>query len=566
MLLEPYLYGRRFTLVTDHRPLVWLHSTKDPTSKLMRWKIRLNEFDYDIQYKPGKINANADALSRNPVDKLHTSPASPEEVFFCARTPSLDSGCIEEQENEDSNFWQVESHVATVFLASGNAVAEEAIAGKHITEIIDVDNDDDDLIDEKAPSTHSDACFRGLNGSVYPHTRSGAEGSDGFLGSSNQQLEPCKFIRRTGKGDLIVPLGSIGTGNLVDREPSLHKEGCTTIISGHSNNLVDAKESFHLKEKNTLRTPLQVSVTNADADTNDNSTDTDDNEDFTNTSNDEDDDIQTNNEEPVVEEPAEVEIPLVPLDPSAEVEVPPVPLVPSLTFTRDPLFCQRDTLVHFLPLDFNFITESTQKLIEQNLFTLEFLQRYQVGIGDALAFKINNKPLVLLFFKHNVTDCLDLRHIETCIKSLKVFLDSQNLNKFSISKDLDSFSNTEWNFVENSIRINFNDPKYKVTVCSGERLVPPESERLQILKENHDSVIGGHRGKFKMLDIIKERFTWPGLRKDISQYIKSCPSCQRNKSYSMKIKQPMCITDTPTRAFEKIQMDIVGPLPVILIV
>ena len=64
---RPNLYGRKFTLVTDHRPLVWLHTIKMPGSKLNKWRLRLREYDYDVIYKPGRINANADALSRNPV-------------------------------------------------------------------------------------------------------------------------------------------------------------------------------------------------------------------------------------------------------------------------------------------------------------------------------------------------------------------------------------------------------------------------------------------------------------------------------------------------------------------
>ena len=63
---HPYLYGHRFLLVTDHKPLVWLHSVKDLTSRLVRWRLKLAEYDYEVIYKAGKINANADALSRNP--------------------------------------------------------------------------------------------------------------------------------------------------------------------------------------------------------------------------------------------------------------------------------------------------------------------------------------------------------------------------------------------------------------------------------------------------------------------------------------------------------------------
>ncbi|CAK1601998.1 unnamed protein product [Parnassius mnemosyne] len=67
---RPYLYGRKFTIFTDYRPLAWLNSIKEFNSKLMRWKLRLAEFDYDIVYKNGKQNFVADALSRVKVNAL----------------------------------------------------------------------------------------------------------------------------------------------------------------------------------------------------------------------------------------------------------------------------------------------------------------------------------------------------------------------------------------------------------------------------------------------------------------------------------------------------------------
>lgn len=46
---------------------MWMNSVKDPTSRLLRWRLKLAEYEYKILYKPGKSNLNADARSRNPV-------------------------------------------------------------------------------------------------------------------------------------------------------------------------------------------------------------------------------------------------------------------------------------------------------------------------------------------------------------------------------------------------------------------------------------------------------------------------------------------------------------------
>jgi len=61
---RPYLYGTKFKIITDHKPLIWLFNVTDPGSRLIRWRLKLEEYEYEIIHKPGKANANADALSR----------------------------------------------------------------------------------------------------------------------------------------------------------------------------------------------------------------------------------------------------------------------------------------------------------------------------------------------------------------------------------------------------------------------------------------------------------------------------------------------------------------------
>lgn len=61
---RPYLYGVKFLVRTDHQPLKWLSSLKEPNSRLIRWRIKLGEYDFDIEYVKGKENKVADFLSR----------------------------------------------------------------------------------------------------------------------------------------------------------------------------------------------------------------------------------------------------------------------------------------------------------------------------------------------------------------------------------------------------------------------------------------------------------------------------------------------------------------------
>ena len=61
-----YLYGAKFTVVTDSNPLTYLMTTAKLNATGHRWLAALANFDFTIRYRPGKSNVDADRLSRQP--------------------------------------------------------------------------------------------------------------------------------------------------------------------------------------------------------------------------------------------------------------------------------------------------------------------------------------------------------------------------------------------------------------------------------------------------------------------------------------------------------------------
>lgn len=78
-------YAPTFTVYTDNNPLTYVLSTARLNAVGHRWVGELADFHFNIKYRPGKMNADADTLSRYPVDfqdniKEHTESMSPELV------------------------------------------------------------------------------------------------------------------------------------------------------------------------------------------------------------------------------------------------------------------------------------------------------------------------------------------------------------------------------------------------------------------------------------------------------------------------------------------------------
>ncbi len=73
-----YLYGHKCVVYTDHAPLKAMLKAQHPSGRLARWSLALSELELEVRYRPGRVNSNADALSRAPLSG--TDSAVEEEV------------------------------------------------------------------------------------------------------------------------------------------------------------------------------------------------------------------------------------------------------------------------------------------------------------------------------------------------------------------------------------------------------------------------------------------------------------------------------------------------------
>jgi hypothetical protein len=97
---------------------------------------------------------------------------------------------------------------------------------------------------------------------------------------------------------------------------------------------------------------------------------------------------------------------------------------------------------------------------------------------------------------------------------------------------------------------------YRRGAGSMHKLVVEEEHRMYMLKSTHDCL--GHRGVYATAELIKQRFWWPDVEKDIVWYIKTCHLCQERQRTLLEI--PPVETHTPS-IFQTIHVDTIHMTP-----
>jgi len=95
------------------------------------------------------------------------------------------------------------------------------------------------------------------------------------------------------------------------------------------------------------------------------------------------------------------------------------------------------------------------------------------------------------------------------------------------------------------------------------RIYVPNNKKIkkEILKENHDLADVGHLGQYRMLELIKRTYWWPGLKEDVKKYVQGCFKCQQNKVQHQRKAGELYLSEIPKGPWQEISIDIIGPLP-----
>jgi len=478
---RPYIYGAEFNLVTDHKPLVWLNSIKDPTSRLTKWGLKLAEYTYRVIYKPGTANTNVDALSRNPTGQHATiqivnksaSDSSDESLFhFLPRSPVGTAG-QEEPASHLEGSQEPQQNTEELRRITNEVILESSFHPEH---------------------TSTPGTSRRLITCPSPLVRRFSMALTDLPGSPSPNEQDESSPGLASDGTILVPMDpNDGTPSPTDQEARWN----TRLNFMDSRRESDSESEDGSSER--LFSPVTV--------------------------------------------PFQVKTP--PEQPAGVLE------------TRDNFLMRRDNLVILITQGGNPCDSGSRQLQENGK-----LPKYPLlSLARGHVSKHGNRILVSLPVKERDSTPLDEAILDDALESLLDITRELGLHSISISKT-ERIDSVPWAHLQGRLTAYFDQAECEITVCLNLIQIPPIHRRTSLIEENHASALGGHKGVTKTYHRLRQRYHWTNMKEDVQAYIHNCMGCQRKKLVRVKGRQPMMLTDTPGSAFDKVALDIMGPLPV----
>ncbi|KAG7300808.1 hypothetical protein JYU34_015143 [Plutella xylostella] len=145
------------------------------------------------------------------------------------------------------------------------------------------------------------------------------------------------------------------------------------------------------------------------------------------------------------------------------------------------------------------------------------------------------------------------------VREFEQFCEKTNIKEIYIMKNDSNDKYIQWlaNDCNKSNKYKRSGPR--IYIIKEKQRINSNDDKLVVMNDFHILPTAGHAGIRRMINNIKKYYTWPKMEQDVKEYVSKCSKCQTQK-HSIPVKEPMVVTTTATSAFDKIYLDIVGPL------
>lgn len=89
----------------------------------------------------------------------------------------------------------------------------------------------------------------------------------------------------------------------------------------------------------------------------------------------------------------------------------------------------------------------------------------------------------------------------------------------------------------------------------------PEGLRTDLIIRFHNVPIASHGGMAKTLDLLKRKFFWPGMARDVRDFVRNCTVCKSTKAPNFIMRPEMGSQPISIRPFQRLYIDLLGPYP-----
>ena len=90
-----------------------------------------------------------------------------------------------------------------------------------------------------------------------------------------------------------------------------------------------------------------------------------------------------------------------------------------------------------------------------------------------------------------------------------------------------------------------------------------EELRAEIIQLYHNVLMAGHGGKWKMVELVTRNYWWPGVIREVGQYVEGCDLCQRMKNQMEEVAGKLKLEEVPEKLWTHILVDFITKLPIV---